>query len=298
MTTAARDRSRSVGSALLISADRATHEQIDALLSLFRQRWRTLRTVTVRADWVWLTGTQLRSLIPTTQQNTACDAGRQSAIVVDDIAWAALIDDKGQDDRERRGYSAALSCYNGQTVHTESGDQSLVVTDMTSIALERRMRRRALSPAYRPTVTVVQEGAALQITPLATRNAKYVVLDVHSRVSRLRKPAAKPRATEDRPPPDRTITPEEVVSALDRPTLTTHRLSTTLRIPVDRTVLVGGMTFESKPAGGDSELYLFVRSSVQELRDDEAAGEAGPTPNDPGKSSLEEPHEPTEPAPS
>jgi hypothetical protein len=119
-----------VGSALLISADRSTHEQIDALLNLFRQRWRTLRTVTLRADWLWLTGAQLRLLVPATKQEAASSATKQSAIVVDEVAWSTLINDQVLNDRENRGYSAALSCYNGQTVHTESGDQSLVVTDV------------------------------------------------------------------------------------------------------------------------------------------------------------------------
>jgi hypothetical protein len=145
-------------------------------------------------------------------------------------------------------------------------------------------------PAYRPTVTVVQEGAALQITPLATRTAKYVVLDVHSRVSRLRKAAVKPRAAEIRAAQDRTVTPEDVVDAIDRPTLTTHRLSTTLRIPVDRTVLVGGMTFESKPMAGDADLYLFVRTSVQELHDNAPADDTDSSSPDPTKPAADESH--------
>jgi hypothetical protein len=47
-----------------------------------------------------------------------------------------------------------------------------------------------------------------------------------------------------------------------------HRFSTTLRVPVDRTMLVGGMTYQSVPKPGEPNLYLFVRTSVQELRDD------------------------------
>ena len=33
-------------------------------------------------------------------------------------------------------------------------------------------------------------------------------------------------------------------------------------------MLVGGMTFEGQPALGQPGLYLFVKASVQELRDD------------------------------
>ena len=54
-----------------------------------------------------------------------------------------------------------------------------------------------------------------------------------------------------------------MTQALDRPTLLTHRLSTTVRAPVGKTMLVGGMTFE-RSAGNASNLYLFVRISVQQ----------------------------------
>jgi hypothetical protein len=41
-----------------------------------------------------------------------------------------------------------------------------------------------------------------------------------------------------------------------------------LRTPVDRVMLVGGMSFATRPDGDDSALYLFLRTTVQELRDD------------------------------
>ena len=79
-------------------------------------------------------------------------------------------------------------------------------------------------------------------------------------------------------------------SAIDRPTLIQHRLSTTLRLPVGRRMLIGGMTYESVPEPDDLNLYLFVKTSVQELRDDQPeekpATEGTPT---------EEPQEKPEP---
>jgi hypothetical protein len=47
-----------------------------------------------------------------------------------------------------------------------------------------------------------------------------------------------------------------------------HRFSTTMRVPVRQRVLVAGMNQGQQADGEDSGLYLFVRASVQELRDD------------------------------
>ncbi|HEY4312507.1 MAG TPA: hypothetical protein VGN12_23870 [Pirellulales bacterium] len=260
-----------VGTSLLISANQPMHEQIDALLNLFRQRWRTLRSITVRADWLWLTAGELNGLLGE-HADRARDAG---TTVVDEKVWAKLLDDEHNDANHHRAYNAALTCYNGQTVHTESGGQSLAVTNMTPI-VQQVLDAKAPEPVlFDPTVTVVQEGAALQITPVATKSATHVVLDVHSRVARLKKPAVKQAQISAK---EQTIraTPAEIVDAIDRPVLTTHRLSTTLRVPTNQTVLVGGMTFESQPEAGDPNLYLFVKTSVQDLREEAPVVEKSP----------------------
>ena len=193
---------------------------------------------------------------------------------MDDAAWGKLLDGPAQNGHGHRAYNAAITCYNGQTVHTESGGQSLAVTDMTPFVQGGPEGKAQQTVVYRPTMTFVQEGAALQITPLATKSAQHVVLDVHSRVARLEKPAARQRRVDAEGRGARVVKPEEIVDAIDRPKITTHRLSTTLRIPVNRIVLVGGMTFQSEPAAGEPNLYLFARASVQELRDDPPPADA------------------------
>jgi hypothetical protein len=50
--------------------------------------------------------------------------------------------------------------------------------------------------------------------------------------------------------------------------LRVHRLSTTLRAPMDRPMLVGGMSYGEEPKPGEPGLYLFVDVAVQELRSD------------------------------
>jgi len=45
-----------------------------------------------------------------------------------------------------------------------------------------------------------------------------------------------------------------------------------VRAPVERRMLVGGMTGEFQPGANELNLYLFVEVAVQELRDDDLQG--------------------------
>jgi hypothetical protein len=66
---------------------------------------------------------------------------------------------------------------------------------------------------------------------------------------------------------DDTPMPSDVVAVIDRPRLAVQRLSTTLRVPVGNTILIGGMTMSDEHTAKDQTLYLFVKLIVQELRD-------------------------------
>ena len=62
--------------------------------------------------------------------------------------------------------------------------------------------------------------------------------------------------------------PAAVAAAIDRPTLAIQQLATTLRVPADEVMLIGGMTAEQPPDVERPNLFLFVKVTVQELRDD------------------------------
>lgn len=239
-----------IGASLVVTATDDAHQQISALLDLFRQRWGSLKTVSLRAWWLWLDEDEL---------SDALEPARGAAPMfgaVSDGAWKKLR--KLATEGNRRGYSSAVTCYNGQTVFTLAGDQRLAVTGLTPVF---GPDEKSSGVAYEPLVTAVHNGAVLQVTPLATRNGKYVVLDIHSRVNLVDKNSAPPRA-EAVPAGD----PRQVAQAIERPSLQSQRISTTLRVPVQQVTLVGGMTFG---AAENRNLYLFVQGSIQELRDDD-----------------------------
>ena len=290
-----------LGNALLISAEEHVHEQIDKLLNSFRERWGTLRTVSTRAYWLWLDDAELETLLAVANDPKAKSEDKIEAFgLVDEAAWQRLMEQLQQDDNQQpAGYRAVLTCYNGQTVHAVSGGQSLVVTGVEPmlvegdelLTIEDEEPVSASRVVYRPELSVIQEGAALQITPITSVSGKFVVVDVHSRVVHRRDGTDGGRKAGQAGPYRPTPSPQQLVAAIDRPQLSTHRFSTTLRVPVDRTMLIGGMTYTSEPKPGEPNLYLFLKVSVQELRDDvtlrtpdaQAKPETRPKPKTPPK---------------
>ena len=242
-----------LGNSLLISAEAKTHSQIEALLGLFRQRWKTLRTVTVRLHWLWLTDEQLATLLP---EKRAADA---PYALVDEAAWQKR---PRADERFGPGYRAVITCYNGQTVNTVAGGQNLLVTSVSAVSSKDPAPPHAEKTIYSPSIVSIQDGAGLQITPLVSASGKYVVLDVHSRVTRLSQPT-KPKDSTPKADP-----PQEIDAAVNRTVVVTQQLATTLRVPGGKTMLVGGMTFEIEPAAGSADLYLFANATVQEFQDE------------------------------
>jgi hypothetical protein len=249
----------SIGTSLLISSDAETHDKIGSLLDLFRKRWGTLRTVSVRAHWLWLSEAQVSDALAAEQKEGGPSAPYG---VLSDGAWKKLLA-AAAEEKKRAPYHAMLTCHNGQTVFTRAGSERLVISGVTPVAGSSE-KEQAL---YQPIVHSIQDGVALQITPLVTRNAKFVVLDVHSRVNLLGE-TPKPVTVKEGGLFGGHNTIEKLVAVIDRPSMQTQRLATTLRIPVGRPSLIGGMTFANE-GEGPANLYLFVTASVQELRDDE-----------------------------
>lgn len=253
-----------LGNAFIISADEDTHDQIDALLNLFRKRWGTLRTISVRAWWHWMSPSEIGPILDSDGEEL--HNGNKAFGLVTDEAWKGILKTRREPDKDRwPGYQSTLSCYNGQTVHTVSGDQSLAVSDVRVIATRDENDERTGRIGYKPVVSLIQEGVAFQVTPISNVSGKTVLLDVHSRVL-LPSPERKEVMQELQQARGDVIPPKELAESLDKRRFTVSQLSTTLRVPVDRPMLVGGMSIQGE---NDQSLYLFVKVSVQELRNDE-----------------------------
>ncbi len=250
-----------LGNAFIISTDAESHDQIDALLNLFRKRWGTLRTVSVRAYWLWLTKAEISAL--TESEGLPVEQGGANVFgLVDDKQWKQLL---SVVDRPE-GYRASLTCYNGQTVSAVSGDQSVAVTDIRPVLTPPDEEAKSGRVAYRLETNIIQEGAAIQVTPITNLSGKTVLLDIHSRIcKRIPKEQGEGKVDAEL---GREASPSDIARALDRPRISQQKFSTTLRVPVNRPMLIGGMTSPGTQNQGATNLCLFVRLSVQELRND------------------------------
>jgi hypothetical protein len=252
-----------LGTSLLIYATEPMHKNIEALFVSFRERWGSLRTISVRVQWLWLSDAELLSLLVGGDDMPANPKEVPAYGAVDDEAWKKHLGNPDNKGDRREGYHAAITCTNGQTVHTVSGSQQVSIVKMIPVAFASGAGKAAKQEVhYQPCLQVVQEGAALQITPTASRSGKYLSVDVRSRVLEI--------LDDGRPEKDERVAsqnPQNVVAVMDRPLIANYRFSTTLRVPADRRMLVGGMTFEGRPEPGDRGLYLFLKASVQELHD-------------------------------
>ncbi len=276
-----------LGTALLVSADEDVHAQVRDLLNLFRQRWGTLRTVSVQTWWLWLDDAQLKDVLANekTDAKAAPPVASPAFGLVNDSAWTKLMESLhgGKAEPRRLGYRATVTCYNGQVVHVMSDGQRLAVTDVRPIVVPSDNAAAGASVALQPEMSVVNEGAVLQVRPIANISGKTVVLDIQSRVNvrndvpRTDQPRETAADATHAEAPRKGKGTEIVVPAVDRNLqVLTNRLSTTLRVPVDRLMLVGGMTFEEQPVPGERSLYLFVRCNVQEIRNDQDEPKSGP----------------------
>ena len=247
------------------------------MFTLFRKRWGSLRTISIRAHWLWLTNAQLETIAPEPKPGPGEPVISATPYgVINDAEFAKLLAAPAVNGMKVSAYRAAVTCYNGQTVSALAGVQRSFVSGVNRTNSQGKEGREVKSESLE--TSLVEEGAGLQVTPLSTTSGKYTVLDVHTRVNSLVKQPLKaaPTVVEEvrADKPAAALSAESTDTKVDRQALQSYRLSTTLRVPSGRWMLVGGMT-PSAPDGRpeDADLYLIVRVNVQELRDDVEAAQ-------------------------
>lgn len=256
-----------LGNTLLISATESMHEQIANLMDLFREQWGKLKTVSVQAFWIESDSAQVSELL---------DSDAKNPIVgkVNGNKWSQFL---GKANEEKRvAYSASLCGQNGQTLHTVSGQQHYVVLNADPIYTfhgtreliedeDVDMLEQSLA-GLKPVRTLFQEGAAIQVSPLATRGGKFVILDLHTRVNEY----SKTEGANANNIVARGKNGNELSMPLENRPFISYRLSTTVRCPNNEVVLAGGMTYDNNQDVSQSDLYLFVKTNIHTIEEDHA----------------------------
>lgn len=256
-----------LGNTLLISATESMHEQIANLLDLFREQWGKLKTISVQAFWIESDSTQIAGLLESDAENPAV-----GKVAVN--RWAEFFRTAG--DEGRIAYSASVCGQNGQTLHTVSGQQHFVVLNAEPIYTFTAEREDVESgddefveqsvAGLLPVRTLFQEGAALQISPLATRGGKFLILDLHTRVNEFIE--AEDEVAQRVSASGKSG--QAISMDLDNRSYVSYRLSTTVRCPNNEVVLAGGMTYDSNQQTEQPNLYLFVKTAIHTIEEDRA----------------------------
>ena len=217
----------------------------------------------MQAWWVWLGEGELTTVLADPNQQVGPE-DRQAFGLVEPKNWRKFLTDQaavkqGENANSTTGWHAVVTCYNGQTVHTLAGGQQHFLTNITPVMGQEVM-------GYQPQMNLLQTGAALQLTPVTNTTGQTILLDVRSRVCLLNESKVLEKVEQV---VGESNQPAQLKAVVDRPRVDIQKISTTVRVPVDTPMLIGGMTFADRPQAGGKNLYLFVQAHVQELRNDE-----------------------------
>jgi hypothetical protein len=226
-----RARIENVGALLVITQTAEGHEQIKDLIDQFR---RARRMVSVHARWLLARPDELQPLL--------LNAPRSVPQVVDLAPLAR------PDVDARIIYEGRVTCFDRQTTHLASGSAEVYCTDQEPVIAEDAV-------GWDPTMIPVLFGAFLQITPSASEDRNEATVDIRSSIT---EKGGEPKATTV----EAATTQGHAKAEIDKPNFLGHTFRTTLRVPLDTPVLVGGMT--SPEALEGKVIYLILEVSASE----------------------------------
>lgn len=242
------------GSNLVVSQTRENQDAIALLLDAIKSGGGTANTVVIEAFWLLLDSEQLDAIL---------DPAATARIAVNPAALQEVL---GQ----AASFRGQIACFSGQTVHIAAGSRRSVVTGASPVV--------ASTAAYSPVMAIANVGIVLELTPSLIPTNQSAVLDLKSTVTGWEEPGPPVRIGGHYPaerkvanmpqgvPGAISETPAGVASIeVDRVNMPTQQLATTLRIPLGKPMLVGGLTLDPTEGGSDGErkqLYLVIQANI------------------------------------
>ena len=258
---------RPIGTVLVILQTPSMHDRIRDLLVQIRAASGSRKTLTIDARWVLLTSDDLdKLLLPNQHEVPEVDPKRLAEFT-----------------RRPGSIRGITTCFSGQLVYLVSGTRPNVVSGYIPVvgsidtpdraehlvAQRRASLIRLVSDTsansfvrdahvgYQPTVEKPNLGALLEIRPTLTD--RTAVVDLKSTITALGQQQLPPSV--DAQSAD--------VPVVDRFAVETQEFATTLRVPLGKPVLVGGLTYvppsqgakpdgQQQPAGEKPQLYLVL----------------------------------------
>ena len=227
---------------LVISQTPRVHTVIQSLLEDLRRQGAVISSLTIRAYWL-----RADDVSPLMLDHRRLDRAKLAKEI------------------KANGAVAQLSCFDSQTVHLVAGSERSTVSgvipvvgqlDRTPSEMQQRIPDGILaqsddmsSVGYQPITSTNSVGGMLQVNATLDADRKSAIVDVHSTVSRLKDG----------------ITEHDFngITNLEKVAVITQRFKTSLRLPTNVPVLIGGSTLEPMKDGkADDHQQLFLVMEV------------------------------------
>jgi Bacterial type II and III secretion system protein len=218
-----------LGSMLLIRQTKNNHKNIQELLEQIRSNSSSQKIVHITAYWV-CSNHKLNMI--------GLNSKQAFPIQLEDSVMENILVDK--DGKASQGILSQITCFNGQTVCMTSGKRKALLQGLTPTVGVKSM-------AYQPRMVNLHSGVILQVKPQLDPNGKSVSVDIQSVITKLDDSQKKPQDV-------RTIFSDTKGKnfSLDDINMDVQELSTTVRIPTGKFVLIGGMTPSKDVIAGES----------------------------------------------
>jgi len=238
-----RGRIERVGALFVITQTEDGHKQIKDLIEQFRQARKML---TIRAKWLLVDPKQLPLFLP-----AGANASRAPQVV--DLAPLGNIEVDA-----RVIFEGQVTCFDRQATHLASGAVEVFCSDIEPVVAENAV-------GWDPTMIPLFFGVLVEVTPSLAQDRREATLDVKSTFT---EKAGEAQALTIEAATDKGTAKAQI----DKPRYFGHTFRTTLRLPLDKPVLVGGLT-SPEPVQG-KVIYLIME--VSSSQDDGAPEAASP----------------------
>jgi len=222
-----------VGALLVVTQTLENQTKIAELLEQFRI---ARPMVAIEAKWVLLEDAQVPKLFG------AAGAKRTVPPIVTEAAFAEA--------KAQVIYRGQITCFDRQTVHIASGRAQTLMLDLEPVVAEAAV-------GWDPTLNPLLWGALLELTPALSPDRKSVTMKVHSMITEGKEVTTR---TIEASVGDKAVPPTK--GEVDLPEFLMHTFRTTVQAPLDKGVLIGGMT--SPEALDGKVLYLILEVSASQ----------------------------------
>ncbi|MCX5656082.1 MAG: hypothetical protein NTY65_15705 [Planctomycetota bacterium] len=222
-----------VGALLVVTQTAENQKKIAELLEQFRAQ---RQMVAIEARWVLLDDAQVAQLVP--------EGAKRTVPLEIPPAVLAAADAKVI-------YRGQITCFDRQRVHLVTGKAQVYVADATPVVAESAV-------GWDAQINSILMGAMVEIVPALSPDGKAVTLDLQSHVSEAG--GENRKATLNSAIGGKDQNGNTAKAEIELPEFLLQTFSTSIRMPLGKPVLIGGMT--SPMAANGKVVYLILEVSA------------------------------------